>query len=200
MSNPNSKNISPLVKSVTALDSNFSELERLSAQIEKMDMSSEFDIEKAQPLMNRFAECGQAVSTEIVNLSSQLNEARVRAETAAQIVSTRANEMESRKIAMRKKFEEFYRLAEKVRVLIGNMNELKHAGDKPLSDAERAQLAERLTEFEAQIRPIIEESKQLQKDAQSSKMGALVRQADSLTQSLVASSQKLSAVNQQIVH
>jgi hypothetical protein len=191
------KNQSPFVESVVALDSHFSELERLSAQIEKMDMSSDFDIERAQQMMNRFAECGQEVSTEIVKMSERLNEARMRAEASAQIVSLRANEMLKRKSEMQKKAEEFRHLGERVQAINGAMSELIQPSDAVVTEEDRVQLTRRLSEFEIHLQPLIEETQKLKKEAHDSNMKALERHADSLGQSLVAASQKLSHLGRQ---
>src|SRR5881227_1519460 len=84
------KRDSPLVKSVLALDSYLTELERVGTKINSTDMTSAFDVEYTQKLMTRFAECGQGVSEEVTNLSTQLQEARTRAETVAKGVSAQA--------------------------------------------------------------------------------------------------------------
>ena len=90
------KDATPFVQSVLTLDAHFSELSRLSARIDEMDMKSDFDIAQMRKLMNRFSECGQSVSEDIVALATQLNESRARAEAAAEVVAQKAVLLQAR--------------------------------------------------------------------------------------------------------
>lgn len=186
------KNPSLLVESVLTLDHQLSELENLSKQIEKMDMHSEFDLERVQKMMNKFTTCGQNVSDEVTNLSVHLNEARVRAEAAAQVVADCAQQLQERKNQIQKKLEDFSALGEKVRALTLNLSDSK-TSENP-TEAEKAELSMRISEFEIQLQPLIEEANQIKKEAQESKIRVLERQADALSQKLVAASQKLNTV------
>jgi len=89
MSNKNKRG-SPLVRSVLALDSYLSDLERVGTKINGTDMGSDFDGEYIQKLMTRFTECGKGISEEVTNLSTQLREAQARAEAVAQGKSRQA--------------------------------------------------------------------------------------------------------------
>ena len=84
------KQDSPLVKSVLALDHHLAELERIGAKINSADMTSDVDFEFIQKLMARFAECGQGISEEVSNLSTHLQQAQRRAEAVSQGVSKQA--------------------------------------------------------------------------------------------------------------
>jgi chromosome segregation ATPase len=187
------KNESPFVKTVLALDSQFSELQRISAYIDKLDMSSDSDLDKAQVLIQRFTECGDEVSKEIIELSKHLTDSRERAEKAAEVVSVRAEEMRARKEEIQKKVNEFQTLGKKVHALTSALNEIQRPAADFNSDEDKAQLHSRLSEFEVQLQPIIEETKRLKEDAHHTKMRTLERQADSLSQSLAAVRQKLIA-------
>src|SRR5438128_9573312 len=110
-----SKRDSPLVKSVLALDNYLTELERVGTRINSTDMTFDFDPEYIQKLMTRFAECGQGVSEEVTNLSTQLQEAQARAEAVAQGVSRQAELLNIRRNEQNEKLEQFRILGEKVR-------------------------------------------------------------------------------------
>src|SRR4051794_28585430 len=99
--------LSPLVKSVLALDEYFIELERLGTKINSLDMKSDFDFEHAERLIARFAECGQGVSDEVQNLAQRLNEARTKAETITAGVAERAQLLGARKTSEQTKYEEY---------------------------------------------------------------------------------------------
>lgn len=111
------KDASAFVKSVLTLDSHFSELERLSARIDEMDLKSEFDLTQIRKLMNRFSECGQSVSTDIIELATQLNESRARAEAAAELVAKKAQQLQERQNEQDSKMEAFQALTAKVHKL-----------------------------------------------------------------------------------
>lgn len=189
------KDPSPLVKTVLTLDAQFTEIEELSRKIDKMNITSDFDIRRAQQILNQFTMVGEVVTTEIANLSVQLNESRIRAEAAAQVVSDRAKQIQERKNDLQKKIEEFRILGEKVRAVMANMNELKRPSEETLPPDKQSKLLMQLSEFEVQLQPLVEESIQLRQEAQQANMTMLERQADSLSQSLIAASQKLSALS-----
>jgi hypothetical protein len=182
---------SPIVRAALALDHYFSELERLGGQINSLDMKTEFDFEQAQRLMSRFAECGEGLSAEVINLSTCLGESRVRAEGIALGVSERAQQLKAYKDLQGRKFDEFRLLGEKVRALTEEMNQLNRSEGENLSDADRAQLAASLAAFSEQLNPLIEQAQNLRKEARESKMRVLEQNADSLTQTLQAVRQKL---------
>lgn len=190
------KEQSPLVKSVLALDHHFSELSRLSARIQEMEMRNESDLVQMQRLMNAFAECGQSVSTEVVGLSTALNEARMKAEEDARVVAARAEELQGVQTEREKKLEEFRVLGEKVQVLTSSLHDLKRPEGEQVSEEDRARIAKRLLEVEAQLKPLIEEAQALKKDAQSSKMKGLEQGAHSLSQSLLSVTEKLHTFQQ----
>lgn len=195
MSNSN-KSLSPLVEAVTALDSHFHELSRLGAKIEEAELRTDFDFEQMQKLLNRFAEYGQSISTEVVTLSQSLNEARAQAETTAKKVSEKALEYQALHQERQSKMNQFRELGEKVNALNASLQGLdKHNQDEVKS---------RLTNFDEQIRPLIDEAENLKNEAQTIRMKTLEQGADSLRQSLIAVNEKLktyqSGLDQNQVH
>ncbi len=186
------KNPSPLVQSVIALDTYFSELIRLGSRIEEMELKSDFDFEQVQRLMNHFAECGQGVSEQIVTMSAALNESRAKAEAAAQVVAERAGQLQVRKDDVQAKMDELRQLGDNVRELTLSLSELKKPEGETVSEDDRAKISMRLSEFDLQLRPLIEKAQQLKETGQNARMKVLEQSADSLRQSLLAISQKLS--------
>jgi len=186
---------SPLVKSVLALDEYLSELERVGAKINSMPLKSDFDREHMQKLMGRFAECGQGVAAEVTNLSTQLNEARARAEAVAQGVAARAESLNVVKSEESDKLEQFRMLGEKVKGLNVAMSALRRPEGETISTEERAQLTASLAEFDLQLEPLIEEAQSLRKSAQAAKLKSLEANADSLAQTLQAVRTKLRSLS-----
>ena len=61
-----------------------------------------------------------------------------------------------------------------------------------LTDEDKANLTEQLSKLELQLRPLIEESLILKKEAREAGLKSIEQNADALGQSLAAASQKLS--------
>jgi hypothetical protein len=189
------KNPSALVQSVVQLDQHFSDLIRLGARIDEMDLKSNFDYEQADRLIAHFAETGQEVSNKIRVMSAALNDARSQAETAAERVAARAEQLQARKNEIQMKMDQFRLLGEKVARLTESLSDLKQPGEDLTSEQGQAVLTSRLANFELLLHPLIEEAKTLKEVAQSSKIKALEQSADSMRQSLIAVSQKLSSLH-----
>jgi len=181
MSNKDKRD-SPLVKSVLALDNHLTELERVGNKINSTDMASDFDLEYVQKLMARFAECGQGISEEVTNLSTQLSEAQARAEEVAQGVSRQAELLKIRREEQDQKLEEFRILGERVRDLNTVISGFRD---------DRAKLKSNLPSIESQLGELIQELQKLRTSARDSRMRALEKNAESLAQSLEAARKKL---------
>jgi hypothetical protein len=190
-----SKQDSPLVKSVLALDNYLSELERVGAKINSTDMTSDFDVEHIQTLMTRFAECGQGIAEEVTNLSTRLQEAQTRAEAVARGVAGQAELWNIRKNERDEKFEKFRILGEKVRELNATISQFRRPQGQGLSDEDRANLTSNIPAFEAQLSLLIEELQDLRKSARDSRMKTLEKNAESLAQSLQAVRTKLGGLS-----
>src|SRR5260370_19026816 len=142
---------SPLVKSVLALDNYLTELERVGTKINSTDMTSDFDVEYIQKLMTRFAECGQGISEEVSNLSTQLHEAQARVEAVAQGVSAQAELLNNRRNEQNEKLEKFRILGERDRELNAAIGQFRRPHGHGLTDEDRAKLASNIPGFEAQL-------------------------------------------------
>ncbi len=186
-----SKQDSPLVKAVLALDNYLTELGRVGSKINSTDMTSDFDVEYVQKLMTRFAECGQGVSEEVTTLSMQLHEAQARAEFVAQGVSRQAELFNSRRSEQNEQLEKFRILNEKVRELNAALSQFRRPLGHGLTDEDRAKLTSSVPAVEAQLAVLIEELQNLRQSARDSRMKALEKNAESLAQALQAARKKL---------
>src|SRR6267378_1812934 len=143
------KQDSPLVKSVLALDNYLTELERVGTRINSTDMTSDFDVEYIQNLMNRFTECGKGISKEVTNLSTQLHEAQARAEAVAQGVSGQAEFWNIRKNEQNEKLEKFHILGERVRELNAAISQFRPPQGQGVTNEDREKLRSNIPAFEA---------------------------------------------------
>ena len=190
MSNKTNRD-SSLVKTVLALESFLTDLERVGAKINSTDMTSDLDVEYIQKLMTRFAECGQGVSEQVTKLSAELHQARARAEAVAQRVSTQAELFNSRRNEQIEKLERFRILGEKVRELNAAMGEFRRPRGQGLTDEDQVKLRAKIPAFEAELSRLIEELQDLRNAARNSRMKALEKNAESLGQTLQAVQTKL---------
>jgi chromosome segregation ATPase len=178
------KQDSPLVKSVLALDNYLSELERVGTKISSTDMRADFDIEFIQKLMTRFAECGQGVSEEVTNLSTHLREAQARAEAVAEVVSRQAELFTLRRNEQNEKLEQFRVLGDKVRDLSTAISQFRRPRGNSLTQEDREKLRSSIPGFEAQVAALIDELQNLRESARNSRMKGLQKNAESLVQTL----------------
>jgi chromosome segregation ATPase len=176
------KRESPIVKSVLALDSYLTELDRVGAKINSIDMNSDFDAEYVQKLLTRFTECGHGVAAEVSNLSKELQEAQARAEAVSQGVGRQSELFNARLNEQNEKLEAFRSLGDKVRDLNTAIGRLRD---------DRAELVSSIPVFKAQLSSLIEESATLRQSARSSRMRVLEKNAESLVQTLQAIQKKL---------
>ncbi len=181
------KEKSPLVLSVLALDEYFSELVHLSSRIAEMGLETDSEIEQIQRLLGHFYRCSQDVSDQVVALSTALNESRACAEAATKVVSARAEELEAIQSERQKKMEEFRVLTEKVQSLNASLRELRDPDGNP------EKVSQKLSEIGMEIHPLIDSAQTIRIEARKSKMKLLEKNAESLGQSLVSISQKLTA-------
>ena len=150
-----SKNASPLARSVLALDIHFSELIRLGHKINDLGMKSDSDFEQAEKLMKHFAEHGEGVASEVVLMSQALNDARAQAESAAKLVAERAEQLQTRRSEEQKKMEAFRLLGEKVRDLTVQLSSLKAPENAQTSVEDQTKMSAQLSMLETQLQPLI---------------------------------------------
>jgi hypothetical protein len=182
---------SPLVQAVLALDNHLSELERVGNKINATDLSTDFDVDYIQKLLNHFAECGKGISEQVANLSASLQEAQARAESTARGVSRQAELVHLRRQEEDRKLEEFRLLGERVRDLNTTLNQFRPSPGNVMSDEDRAKLKADLPVFEAQLTALIDELQNLRQTARDSHMRSLEKNAESLAQTLEAVRKRL---------
>ncbi len=185
------QNSSAFGQAAFALDQDFLELDRLSAQIDRLEFESDTGFEKAQQLLTRFSECGTRIGTGVQALAQALENARKSAEKSAELVSARAQQLHERHLEREKMFERFRVLGESVRKLSGDVATLKRPSDLEPTAEEKALWPAKLQELETRFAPLIDEARKLQDDAQAAKLRTIEKNADSLGQSLSAARKKL---------
>jgi hypothetical protein len=191
--------LSAFGQAALALDHDFTELERLAAQIERLEFESDAGFEKAQELLTRFSECGQRIGEGVQTLAQSLEKSRLGAEKAAEMVSARANLIHERHLERERMFARFRVLGESVRELSGEVAQLKRPSDLEPTNEEKALWPVKLQELEKRFAPLIEEARKLQDEAHVAKLRTIEKNADSLGQSLAAARKKLGALAESLI-
>ena len=124
-------------------------------------------------------------------LSTQLQEARARAEAVAQGVSAQAELLIVRRHEQSEKLEQFRILGERVRELNAAIGQFRRPEGHALTEEDRANLTSNIPAFAAQLALRIEELQDLRKSARDSRMKTLEKNAESLAQALEAVRKKL---------
>jgi hypothetical protein len=196
MTSFNPKNMSPFGLSALELDSEFAQLEQLSGQIDRLAIDTESGLELARNLLGKFAQCGERIGLGVKSLAKELEDARTRAEKAAEIVSARANAIQERQLEADKLLERFQALGEMAKKITEAVTQLRgnSGGQMPMNDEQRTVLIGRLPEINTQIDVLIEEAFRLKDDASTAKLKTLERNADSLGQSLRHARGRLNSV------
>jgi chromosome segregation ATPase len=192
-STPN-KTMSSFAEAALKLDNDFSELERLSGQIERLELDTDAGLDRAKELLAKFGECGMRIGDGVQGLAKELEETRLRAEKAAEAVSQRAAQIQERQQLRDRMLERFHTLTEMVRKVSALIAQLKKAEGEKISDEEKALLLERLPELDSQLGMLVDESVKLKNDAHDANLKTLVRNADSLSQTLTSARRKLSSL------
>jgi len=185
--------LSPFGQSALQLDQDFVELERVSGQLERLAFESDTGMEKAQELLACFGQVGMRIGEGVQLLAKTLDEARTRAEAAAQVVSERAAMIQMRQNENAKMGDRFRLLGEEVQKISSQMALLKKPAGHEFSNEEKAELPKKLSGMDLQMAVLIEESRKLEEDASAAHMNSLERNADSLSQTLQSARRKLTS-------
>lgn len=189
---PPAKNLSPFGQASLALDQDFSELERLAGEIERMEIQTDNGFERAKKLLGHFGETGERIGSGVQAMARELEAARARAEAAATIVSAKAAAIQQRQIQENEMSERFNALGEMVRKVTTSMAQLQKPAGTTLSEEERNLLTQHLPEMDSRLGMLVDEARKLQADAEAIQLKSMVKNADAMAQSLDAARRKLS--------
>lgn len=186
MTSINTSNISEFGNAALALDQDFSEFERLANKIASLSVDSDSGFEQAQKMLVKIDEVGKRIGSNMQHLSEKLEEARKNTEAAAQAVSTRAMAVQQRQKETELMLERLRNLSDTVREVTAKLTQVREDAEPASLSDRKAQLANRLPEFDSELAVIVEDINKLMLDARTLRMKTLERNADSLRQSLQA--------------
>lgn len=189
MANINPDTLTPFGKLALQLDHDFSELDRLSAQIERLEIESDSGLELATRLLAQFAKHGQGVAEGIQEFAKALETSRAGAERSAAIVGERAIAIQQRQSEQLHLQEKFQELGAKVQEASASIATLKSADEAE----QKAQIPGRLREMEERLGAFAEEAKAIKDQARQIHFRRIEREAESLFGTLQSARTKIGA-------
>jgi chromosome segregation ATPase len=166
------------------LDGDFSELHRISGQLQRLSLDSDRDLDRAMKLLTQFTQHGQSISDNIQEFSKTLQLARENSERAAQVVAQHAQIIQSRQ-----------QLQSETRTKIGELglkvNEAIQALMTATENCASASSQQKLKQLDLRISGFIEEAQSIQTQAEQACFKTLAREVKSLNGTLLAAREKL---------
>lgn len=176
------------------LDQNFSGLERLAQQIQRLDLRTDNGLEHGTKLLNQFAQYGEGISEGIQEFAKALDEARLRSEEATTLVVARAEEIHARNREQSELQERFNHLGTKVQAVNAGLVQLKKPTLSALSPEDRVELNSKLQEMDGFLGTFVDEAMALKTEAESLNLKRIGRDAESLHGTLISARSKLSTI------
>ncbi len=191
MASVNTDHLTPFGQLALRLDHDFSELNRLSGQIERLEIETDSGLELAIRLLGQFAKHGQGVSDGIKDFAKALESARREAEKAATVVAERAALVQRRQAEQDQLRAKFQELGARVQETSSGIAELKKRGD--LAEISAEEKTQHLRDMESRLTEFAEQAKAIQEEARQSRLRKLEREADSLFGTLQSAKSRIGA-------
>jgi len=183
---------SDLVSTALALDQEFGRFERLADELDRLDVETENGLAQAAKVLGHFSDAGEKIGVNIEALAETLGQARARAEKAAERVAVRAERVRQRREESDRIHERFRLLGEMVHKVSSALGDLQRARkDGRFTDQEFKSIAGSLPEIGTNLSVLAEEARKVEAEAQAANLKSLVKEADSMAQSLVSAKSKL---------
>lgn len=191
MANLTFEGLSEFGQAALTLDGEFTKFDRLAQEIERLAVTSDKGLARAETLLVEIDACRSRLGAGMQSFARILEAARERCDKAAQVVADRAVEVQARQKEVESLLFKFQALGEMVREITVSLTDLRGASEEVETDADRASLATRLSNYQEKIESLVEQAKKLVGDAHKANMSALERNADGLRQSLQATHNRL---------
>jgi hypothetical protein len=166
------------------LDQHFSEIQKLSYQIEHLDINSDSDFRLAVKLLTKFSENALDLEKTVGQFSKFLEEAREKSDHAVKAVASKAAEIQQRKQDQDQIESRLSELGSKVRQVIPILANFKRDDEQKPEPTELLEVNSRIGEF-------IEEARTIKDWAQEHKFKDASRSAESLQATLESAKTKL---------
>lgn len=189
------KTTSHFVLQATELDACFSDLQRLSSQIEDADLDSDTDFQLAVKLLTKFTERAMNLEEVVQKFAKSLEETQQASNHAVKAVAEKAQLIQQRKDKTNALQEKLNTLGIRVRGVVSGMTQLRNENGEP-NEQQKTLLAQELGNVRSQIEVFIEEAGSIKNEAHAHKFKEILSSADSLQATLQNAKDKLSSVAQ----
>jgi ABC-type transporter Mla subunit MlaD len=174
------EDLSPFGQLAVKLDGHFSELTRISGQLDRLDIESDSGLEHAIRLLNQFAQHGQEIGESMKSFSQVLQQAHAQSGAAAKAVEARAQEIQRRKLHQDEIQQKFSDVEQKVKRANEQLSGFRSPHKKEFSEEERTQIASALGQLHGQLETFVREVETIRGEAGQNKFRKLERDATSL--------------------
>jgi len=181
-----------LSTAAAALEVELRKFEQLGLLANRIELSSERNLEKAAHATQEAAESQLRVAAHVRDLVAAISTARDRQQAVAEGIQARANELQARRAEMDELLTEFGALGQEanhINQLVGQVNLPKAAG-APQSEG-LGDVVGRLQEIQNRMGQVVESALSLAKKALEKNVQDIAQQADSLQKQVHASRNKL---------
>lgn len=175
------------------LDLEFSELIRLSGQIQRLDIDSDAGLERAVKLLNEFAHHGKNITEGIQSFSKFLEEAREKSEKAAELVAERAQFIHQRKQGQNQLREKLNQLEQNVKATNANLSNFRK-GKNELSPGDQGAIRAELERLQVDLKRFLTEANAIKDEANQSNFKGIDRDVTALLDALRSSSRQVDKV------
>jgi chromosome segregation ATPase len=183
--------LSPFGRLAVSLDADFTELTRLSRQIERLDMESDGDLERAVKFLTEFAARSTAIAGTIPEFSKALQDAQRQSEAAAALVADHAQRIKARKEKQQEIHEKLTQIKHEVKAVNDRLAGFRKPGKSEFSDEERRQVEAVFETVHAHLTRFIAQTQEIKDEAAEAKFKTLARDAQSLIDTLESSRRKV---------
>lgn len=194
MSSINPETLSAFGRQAVKLDADFTELARLSGQIQRLDLDTESGLELAVKLLDQFSRHGMGISDGIQKFSKVLMEANQQSEAAAKLVADRAQLIRQRKELQNQIREKLNQVEQNVAAASTRLGGLRKEGNVEFSNDEKFQIKAEFERLNVELKNFMAEAQAVKEEATQARFKSIERDAQTLLDALRSSCRKVEKV------
>jgi chromosome segregation ATPase len=176
------------------LDTHFSELARLSTQIERLDVDSDGDLAHAIKLLNEFTTRAKTMTGDMQQFSQSLQETQARSEAATQRVADRARLIQERSERQQEIQDKLAQVKQAVKTVNSNLANFRKQSQGEFSEEEKRRIESEFEQVHAHLSRFVANAQQVREAAKEAKFKNLERDAQILIDTLESSRRKITQV------
>jgi len=192
--------LSEFGQAAVALDGEMRNFECLARELETLTIESDKGMDRGSELLTEIVDCRERLEVRMREMARALEQGRQRNEKAEQIIALRTQVWQQRRTEVEVLLERYKKLGDSVRVLNATVAQLRGPIVNVFTPEERENLQLHLNQATEPLAVLVEEAKNLLKEARSANMRSLERNAGSLCQTLQAARNRLNLISERRIH